>query len=439
MRFFDRERELALLKRIKRQSESNARLTVVTGRRRIGKTQLVRHALDGVPYVYLYVGRKTEKELCVSFQRSISEVLGVRLVGEATRLEDLLRVVFEESTSRPITMFIDEFQDFFRVNPSVFSALATIWDEYEKKSRLNLIVCGSINRLMNKIFRDRQEPLYGRRTDSLRLEPFTPSVLKEILAEHSPRHAQEDLLALWAFTGGVARYVQRLMDDGATTRDAMIDAIFCEGSSFIDEGLALLSLEFGAEYSTYLSILSSIASGSSEYSQIKNDVGCDVGAFLARLETDYGLIRRKVPLYSKLSSKNSHYEICDSFFRCWFRFVFKYQHLVELGRYEELRKIVRRDYEVFSGYSLEQYFQWKFMETTSYTRMGGWWDRKGENEIDLICEDEFRSTLDFYEIKREPRRINLHALQAKGEVFLHAHPEKCKLKCAFQGLSLEDL
>ena len=439
MRFYDRERELALLERIRCQSEQSGRLTVVTGRRRIGKTVMVKKALEGVPYVYLYVGRKTEKELCVSFQRSISEALGLQLVGEASQIEVLLRVVFEESVKRPVTMFIDEFQDFYRVNPSVFSALSALWDEYEKDSHLNLIVCGSINRLMNRIFRDRQEPLYGRRTDSLRVEPFRASVLKEILSEHAPSYQPEDLLALWSFTGGVARYVQRLMDDGATTKDAMIDAIFCDGSSFVDEGQSLLTQEFGSEYSTYFSILSSIASGSTEHSQIKNDVGEEVGAFLSLLETDYGLIRRKVPLFAERKSRNAHYEISDPFIRMWFRFFFKSQHLVELGRYDELRRIVRRDYEVFTGYSLEQYFHWKFLESTHYTRMDAWWDRKGGNEIDLVCEDEFAGALDFYEVKRDVRRLDLGALRAKGEAFLAKHPEKRPLQCAFRGLSLEDM
>ena len=102
----------------------------------------------------------------------------------------------------------------------------------------------------------------------------------------------------------------------------------------------------------------------------------------------------------------SHYQIEDCFFRFWFRFVFKYQYLVELERFDELRALVKRDLAVFCGYSLERYFYWKFVDETSYTRMGGWWDRKGENEIDLVCDDEFGGKLVFHEIRASSERID---------------------------------
>ena len=327
MRFYDREKEVAYLRDIRQKSQVNARFTVITGRRRVGKTQLIQSAMGDVPYLYFYVGRKSEKDLCAGFQNLMKTVLGIPVVGAAEHFEDLAEVIFDEAEKRPITLVIDEFQDFYRVNPSVFSAMASLWDRHEKTAKLNLIVCGSINRLMNRIFRDEQEPLYGRNTGSLRIAPFKASVLKKILSDHAPNYANDDLLALWTFTGGVARYVQRLMDDGAFTREAMIRSIFSEGSSFLDEGLSLLVQEFGRDYETYFSILSAIASGDTEYSQIKNAVGTDVGAHLAKLENDYGLVRRKVPAFAKVSTKNSHYEIDDCFFRFWFRFVFKCQYL----------------------------------------------------------------------------------------------------------------
>ena len=439
MRFYDREKEVAYLRDVRKKSEKNARFTVITGRRRVGKTQLVQQAMGDSPYLYFYIGRKSEKDLCAGFQALMATVLDIPVVGTAERFEDLAAVIFAEAEKRPITLVIDEFQDFMRVNPSVFSALANLWDRYEKTAKLNLIVCGSINRLMRKIFTDDQEPLYGRNTGSLKVTPFRISVLKRILADHAPGYKPDDLLALWTFTGGVARYVQRLMDDGATTRKRMIRSIFSEGSSFLDEGLSLLVQEFGRDYETYFSILSAIASGDTEHSQIKNAVGTDVGAHLARLETEYSLIRRKVPAFASTSTKSSHYEIDDCFFRFWFRFVFKYQYLIELGRFEQLQDLVSRDFDNFSGYALERYFHWKFAEDTSYSRMDGWWDRKGENEIDLVCEDEPSRRLDFYEIKRDAARIDLRALELKAKAFLEKNPKLAKCTMSCQGLSLDDL
>ena len=439
MKFFDRENEIRILRDIREKSRRNAQFVVVTGRRRVGKTQLIKRAMEDKPYIYLYVARKAEKDLCKGFQDEIGRVLGLPIVGTAERFEDIFRVIAEESLRRPITLVIDEFQEFFRVNASVFSAMADIWDDVQKSSRLNLIVCGSVNRLMKRIFKDQSEPLYGRDTAFLHVDPFRISVLKEILSCHSPNYQNDDLLALWTMTGGVARYVEQLMDDGAVTRDKMLDSIFRRDSPYLDEGLAVLVQEFGKEYGTYFSIMAAIASGRTEYSQIKNEVGVDVGAFLSRLENDYGLIRRKVPIFDSEKTKRSVYEIDDCFFRYWFRFVWKNMYLRELQRFDVMRDYAARDYEVFSGHALEQYFTWKFIEEMKYTRMDAWWDRKGENEIDLVCDDEVSGTLDFYEVKRDASRIDLHDLERKSGAFFAKNPALKSRTCFFKGLSLEEM
>ena len=395
--------------------------------------------MEDEPYLYLYVARKVEKELCRGFQDEIGRVLGLPLVGTAERFEDLFRVIAEEARRRPITLVIDEFQEFFRINDAVFSAMADIWDGVQKSSQLNLIVCGSVNRLMNRIFKDRSEPLYGRNTAFVHVDPFRISVLKEILSFHSPNYKNDDLLALWTMTGGVARYVEQLMDEGAVTCDKMLDSIFRRDSPYLDEGMAVLVQEFGKEYGTYFSIMAAIASGRTEYSQIKNEVGVDVGAFLSRLENDYGLIRRKVPIFESEKTKRSVYEIGDCFFRYWFRFVWKNMYLRELQRFDVMRSYAARDYEVFSGHALEQYFVWKFIEEMKYTRMDAWWDRKGENEIDLVCDDEVAGRLDFFEVKRDSKRIDLDSLQKKSIAFFAKNPQMVQRKVSFGGLSIQDM
>ena len=107
--------------------------------------------------------------------------------------------------------------------------------------------------------------------------------------------------------------------------------------------------------------------------------------------------------------------------------------------HRELREIVERDYDVFSGVALEGYFRRKFVGEGRYSRIGGWWDRKGENEIDLVCENEFKQTLDFYEVKRDRARIDLNDLERKSKAFLDKNPEKRKLRRTLSGLSLEDM
>ena len=439
MTFFDWKEEIQRIRAIRDKAKRHVRFTVVTGRRRVGKTQLIKRALEDEPSLYFYVARKSEKDLCAGFQQQIREALALPMLGAAERFEDVFRALVDVSKTRPLTLVIDEFQEFFRVNPSVFSAMADIWDDAEKAAKLNLLVCGSVNRLMNRIFKDRSEPLYGRNTGSIHVDPFRVSVLKEILGAHHPDYTADDLLSLWTLTGGVVRYVELLMDEKAFTRKAMIKSVFSIDSPFFDEGMAVLIQEFGKEYGTYFSILSAIASGNTEYSQIKNAVGVDVGSFLAKLETDYGLVRRKLPLLAESRQKRSVYEIEDCFFRFWFRFIWKNAHLKELQRFDVLQDIAERDFDAFSGYALERYFLWKFIEEKRYTRMDAWWDRKGENEIDLICEGETSGKLDFYEIKRDPAKIDLKVLDRKAEAFFEKHPALRSRKVSFRGLSLRNM
>ena len=439
MRFCDRKEEIAELRKNRELSTENSRFTVLTGRRRVGKTELLHEAFSDMPYIYFYVSRKALVDLCEDFRQIAEKALGRTIPGEIRRFSQIFRFIMEESASRPITLVIDEFQDFLAVDESVFSEMARDWDELHRKARINLVVSGSINRLMVRIFENREAPLYGGNTGRIRLEPFRISVLKQILSHYNRSWTNEDLLALWTFTGGVARYVALLMDAKAWTKKAMLREIIRENSSFFDEGKIVLIEEFGKEHGTYFSILSAIAGGKTSRDKIESVVGVAVGGYLTKLEREYDFIGKKQPLFERSERKNCLYKIDDNFYRFWFRFIFKYNYLLEVKMFDELRGIVERDYEVFSGIALEGYFAAKFVEERRYSRLGGWWNRKGEQEIDLICENEFTNELAFYEIKRDKRRINIALLNEKARAFLEKNPSLCghvKKSC---GLSIDDM
>jgi len=295
---------------------------------------------------------------------------------------------------------------------------------------------------MNKIMFDSGEPLFGRNTAHLQLRPFPASLLKGILKSYSPKCRPEDLLDLWTITGGVARYVALLMDAGAFTRADMLKVVFSEASPFLEEGRLILAQEFGNDSANYFSILSSIAFGHTRYSEIEFDLGTELGSFVSNLEKNYHLVRKILPVYAARGAKNASYRIEDPFFRFWFRFVFRNATLVELRRFEQLRTIVARDMDSFAGYALERYFWWKFVGERDYVGMGPWWDRKGENEIDLVCESpatEGEPALDFFEVKRDRNRIDLARLQGKVEVFFQRHPEMRSRTTSCKGLSLADM
>jgi len=423
MEFFGREKEIAELRKIRKLSHKYAKFTVITGRRRIGKTELVKKALnDGEDlFIYLLIRRLGEKTLCESLQQDI-ESSGITALGQAQRFSDLIKLVVKAAQERPITLVIDEFQEFDKINPAIFGEMQGIWDGNQHTSKLNLIVCGSVNRLMNRIFFNKEQPLYGRNTGHLKLRPFSASLLKKILRHHKPGYSNDDLWSLWTLTGGVARYVQLLMDANACDRKKMIAEILSESSSFIDEGKTILAEEFGAEYSVFFSILTEIAFGRNTFGDLANAIGLDIGTYLARLENDYGLISRIVPIYDREKSRNTHYMLEDPFLRFWFRFLYKYRSWIEMDRKDALGKLILRDFNAFAGISLERYFRWKFIGDSSYTRIGGWWDRKGENEIDLVCEDEPAGVIDIYEVKADGSRCDPARLKAKIAALTEKHP-----------------
>lgn len=331
MKFYDREAEIAELRAIRERSLTTAQWTVVTGRRRVGKTALVQAALGDQPYVYFYVARKTESDLCETYAAEMESKLGIPMgTGRNLRFAQVFEAVLKVAENRPVTLLIDEFQDFRRVNPSIFSEMQDVWGRHERTARINLVVCGSVSTLLLKIFRDYKEPLYGRQTSMMTVRPFRTDVLRTILSDHAPNATNEDLLALWAFTGGVAKYVALLMDANATNKMRMLREIIRENSFFLDEGRAVLVDEFGKDYGTYFSILSGIARGRTTRNELEQSLGTRVGGHLTRLENDYGVVVRRQPLLSRPAAKNLRYALADGFFLFWFRFVERYGHLVEI-------------------------------------------------------------------------------------------------------------
>lgn len=439
MRFYDRNQEIAFLRETRDVAKTVARFTVVTGRRRIGKTTLIREAYKDVPFVYFFVARKAESDLCEVFLEEISEKLGIPTLGSSRHFSDIFRYLMQLSQTQSFTLVIDEFQDFFRVNKGVYSEMQNIWDEYENTSKINLVVCGSIYSLMQKIFKDKKEPLYGRNTGELRVKPFRPSVLKQIMADAKPDYCKEDLLALFTFTGGVAKYVSLLVDAGALDKDAMIWHIISPNSTFLNEGKNNLIEEFGKDYGIYFSILSCIARGKNTRSEIEDVIGKEVGGYLTNLAEEYELISKRQPLFEKSANKNVRYELDDVFYSFWFRFIFKYSYIIEIENYTKLQEIIERDYTTFSGLILERYFHRVAIESGKFTRIGRWWNRKGENEIDMVAEDELSDHVTFYEIKRQAEEISIGVLKQKAEVMLQATHEFKKYEISYKGLSMEEM
>lgn len=153
--------------------------------------------------------------------------------------------MMEIAGQRAFNLVIDEFQEFYNINNSIYSDIQNIWDRYRKETKMNLIVCGSIYSLMNKIFQNNKEPLFGRADIIIKLSPFSLPVLKEIMYDYYPTYTNDDLLALYTFTGGIPKYVELFCDNRILNINGMIDFMVRDNSPFTDEGKNLLIEEFG--------------------------------------------------------------------------------------------------------------------------------------------------------------------------------------------------
>ena len=411
-------------------------MTTLIGRRRIGKTALLLKSTENKPSLYLYVSKDNEQVLCRKFQQQAQDTLDLQLYGQVNSFGSLFKELMKYGESHHYTLIIDEFQNLLAINAAIPSEIQDIWDRNKDKTRVNLILCGSIYSMMKHIFDHSDQPLYGRRDSHIRLLPFGIETLKHILADHNPDYKPDDLLCLYMLTGGVAKYVALLMDAHVVTKQKMLNFAFATDSPFLTEGTELLISEFGRDYGTYFSILQLIAGGMTTQNEIDSIIGKNTGAYLNNMNEDYLFISKNKPLLSKPGARNIRWQIDDCFLRFWFRFVYPYQSLIESNQLGSLKQYVTDNYPQFTGRTLERYFQEKAMQSGQFTQVGNWWDRKGKNEIDMIALNEFDKTCLIAEIKRNKEKINLTDLLEKMKA-LPTDFSSYQIQTA--GFSLEDL
>ena len=440
MEFYDRTNELAELQRIQNLSFSDhSRLTVVTGRRRIGKTSLIMKSVEGLPTVYLFVGRKAEATLCSEFIPVISQSLDTFVPAEIRTFRSLFQYLMELASNKAFNLVIDEFQEFYNIDESVYSDMQNIWDAYRRKSKMNLIVSGSIYSLMQKIFQSKKEPLFGRADNIIKLSAFDLSTLKDIMRDYRSGYTNDDLLALYSFTGGVPKYVELFCDNQMLSVDEMISFMVRENSPFTDEGKNLLIEELGKNYATYFSILSAISGGINTQPGIEAALGDkSIGGQIKRLIEDYNIIVRQRPILAKEGSQTVRYEIQDNFLRFWFNYFDRYCSLIEIKNFVGLQSIIKKDYPTYSGIMLERYFKQQFAESFQYRAIGSWWELKGyQNEIDIVGLKLEKNQAVVAEVKRQKKNFKPEFLVAKTEHLKQKLLPKYRIE--MRCLSLEDM
>jgi AAA+ ATPase superfamily predicted ATPase len=286
--------------------------------------------------------------------------------------------------------------------------MQNLWDQYRKKTKVNLILSGSAYSLMHKIFQNSEEPLFGRADNIIKLSPFDTHTLKTIISNYNPDYKNDDLLALYGFTGGIPKYLEIICDGCELKVERMIEFIVRENSPFIDEGKNLLIEEFGKNYGTYFSVLNAVSGGINTQSDIGVALGDkSIGGQIKRLIEDYHVLRRLRPIGSKEGTHTVRYEITDNFLHFWFTYFDRHRSMIEIKNFTGLQHIIKTDYTVFSGKILERYFRTKLADSGLYREIGSWWEARGNrNEIDIVALGLEKNSALAVEVKRQKDRFH---------------------------------
>ena len=435
MKFYGRTEELTLLNKITSQTSKSGRITVIIGRRRVGKTSLAIEANITNKFVYLFVSKKSEKLLCEEYIKAIKNQFKIPVYGEITKFIDIFRILLELSTKERFVLIIDEFQEFLRINPSIYSDIQNLWDQFRNKCSLHIIFIGSVHSLMVKIFQNQKEPLFGRADRILYLKPLEILTIKQILVD-SDNYTNKNLFHNYLITGGVPRYQEIFEENGIFEIDEMIDFIFEKNSPFLNEGKNLLIEEFGKEYGTYFSILELLSMGRTSRTEIESILEINSGGYLDRLENEYDIISKRKPFNAKQTGKIQKYYIKDNFLTFWFRFIHKNRSAVEAGNFSYIKADVEKNLSTYSGPFLEKFFHQLLEYTKEYNVVGTYWERGNRNEIDIVAINNLDKKILFGEVKLNQDKIRITELKSKADKLKKEYPD---YKYQYKGFSIKSI
>ncbi|MCE3221506.1 ATP-binding protein [Vibrio diabolicus] len=434
MRFYNRQSELKNLQRWTDTAHHEySQLTMMVGRRRVGKTTLLKQAFEGKNVVYLFVSRKAEPLLAEEFTEQIKAQLDLPIYGQPDSLKAILEILLTYAKSNPITVIMDEFQDIQKVNASFFSDMQNLWDNHRLDSRMHLVCCGSLYSMMTHLFQNSKQPLFGRADHRINLKPLKPTFIKAMMSDHGC-FSPEALLEWYCFSGGIPKYLEWLVQ--CDPKQSLWPQLIDEFSLTLEEGKYRLTEEFGREQSNYFSILSAIASGKTSRSDIESMLQYSVGPQLKKLEEEFDIIERIVPILSKPGGRMVKYQIKDAFLNFWFRYIHKNQSSVEVGNLIYVQQVIERDFEQYSGAWLERLFKSILAESGEYNQIGTYWEKGNQNEIDIVAVNDANKQVVFIEVKRNIKHYSKTQLIAKSQKLL----SKFKgYEVSYRGMSLEDL
>lgn len=390
--FVNRERELSFL--AQRHATGQAELVVLYGRRRVGKTELLRAFCSGKKHLFFVADMGTEESQLADFTRQVGEYLA----GDSGLLApfgswDAAFNFLAAQTHERLVLVLDELTYLIEVNSAFPSILQKAWDTRLKDTSVMLVLCGSYVGVMERSVLAYRSPLYGRRTGQWQLQPFSFWESQLLL----PGVAPESLVSIFAILGGVPAYL-RQYDTGLSLAENVERKILTVGAYLYDEPRFLLLQEL-RDPSRYFAILEAIAGGRTRSNEIAQVTGVPVTSLTFYLRTlqEMDLIERSVPATEQQpdKSKSGVYHIADPFFRFWFRFVYPSRSLLERGETSLVLRKIMAEIDQFTGPAFEgicREYIWRLHSAgdLGFTprMVGRWWNRREELDIVAVGEGD---------------------------------------------------
>jgi len=393
-KFIDRERELRKINSL--LNSNKFEFIVIYGRRRVGKTTLIKKLIENKKAIYFLCSRRSLKYNLKKFSHKVCEFLQIPKT-EFKDFVDAFKAILSKKKRKPVIV-IDEFGYLIEKDRGILSDFQEIIDEILKETNAKLILCGSYVSVMQAKVLGKKSPLYGRNTMQLNLKPLKFKCLFEWFKGIDFKNA----LKLYAVTNAVPKYLEFF--EGRKIEEEIINNFFDSSSFLYNDVINLLSEEL-RDYSTYMQILEAIALGHTKITEIGNYAfvnAKDVYFYLKNL-MDLNIVERIVPLFAKRKSKRGIYKIKDNYFKFWFGFVSEFQPDIESYNVGAAIKNFKKRFNDYLGEIFEKLCSEliKDFNIFSYTRLGKWWYK--DKEIDILVINEKTKEILFCECKWRDR------------------------------------
>lgn len=416
--FIGRTEELGTLGKLYRSGKFQ--LLVIYGRRRVGKTALIREFIRGKDALFFTGIESSEQQNLENLSRSILTTPSTPSVPVFQNVQDALEHVFRQSQTRRLVFAIDEYPYLAKAYPATSSILQKLIDEYRDESKLFLILCGSSMSFMEEQVLGYHSPLYGRRTAQMKIQPFDFFEARAYFKNFSAL----DMAAVYGIVGGTPQYL-RQMDDSLSVEENLKEHLLEPSSYLFEEPTNLLKQEI-REASSYNAIITAIAAGASRLSEIADKTRLESSACSAHLGrlTALGLVRKEAP-FGESGTRKTIYVIEDQLFRFWYRFIPGNISILQNGMIDVACDRIMKQFPQYMGPVFEEICkQWLWRQNKkgalsfAFTSLGRWWGndprKKSEAEIDIVASDGEGTAL-FCECKWTNTDIDRNVLETLVE------------------------